>query len=108
MTDSRPSIRDRRQARAERSAARKQMHWAQRFTAAETPLDLVQQNVELLRTRIVQAERKAQRRVGRAASPERTAAVEELNEIRQLIERICGDAATELARLADEIQNERR
>lgn len=109
MTTTRP----RRKSSAERAAhSREAQHtfWEERFAAAETPLELVQETWAMLRARLMQLERKAMARVERAAGSreELTEARQQLAEVRERITSICGDASAELARLADEINTKRR
>lgn len=95
--------------KAARSRQSQQKFWEERFAATDTPLDLVQESWAMLRTRLVQLERKAVARVERAAAGEqRLDAEQNLAKVRELIKKTCGAAATELARLATEIHTERR
>lgn len=111
MTDSarKPRLRERRRIRAENSAARQQQHIAQRFAEAKTPLELLGKNYELLRGRLVQFERKALAAFERAGTEkERAAARDRLQQALAEIERVCGEASAEMARLTDQIHTERR
>jgi hypothetical protein len=104
-----PRLAERRQQRIEASAERQQRHIAARLAEAETPLDLLARAYEVLRGRLVQSERKALAAVERADTPARKQrAAARLAGVRAEIERVCGDAAGELARLTDEIHTERR
>ena len=95
--------------KATRSRDAQQKFWEDRFAATETPLDLVQESWAMLRARLMQLERKAVARVERAGSSEQRAeARQELAAARELIKKTCGAAATEMARLANEIHTERR
>jgi hypothetical protein len=108
MTVMRPR-RKRADEKAQRSRAAQQQFWGDRFAAADTPLDLVQETWAMLRARLVQLERKALARVERASSREqRLEAEQNLVNTRDLIKRTCSSAAAEMARLADEIHTERR
>lgn len=113
MTATRPArkqrLRERREERAAKSAARRHEHIAARFADAASPLELLARAYETLRGRAVQAERKALAAVERADTPgQQQRAGERLAAVRAEIERVCGDAADELARLTDEIHTERR
>lgn len=106
------STRARRKSSAEKAARSRdaqQKFWEERFGATETPLDLVQESWAMLRARLVQLERKAVARVERGGTGEQRQEAEQgLAATRELIKKTCGAAATELARLADEIHTERR
>ena len=108
MTVTRP----RRKSSAEKAARSRdaqQKFWEERFAATETPLDLVQETWAMLRARLMQLERKAVARVERAgAGDQRIAAEQNLAKTREQIKTTCADAATEMARLANEIHTERR
>lgn len=108
MTTARPQ----RKSSAEKAARSHDAHrkfWEERFAAAETPMDLVQETWAMLRARLVQIERKALVRVERAGTREqRLEAEQRLVETRTQIKEICAAAASELARLADEIKTGRR
>jgi hypothetical protein len=108
MTTTRP----RRKSSAEkagRSREAQDQFWQERFAAAETPLELVQETWAMLRARLVQLERKALAGVERAGTrDQRLDAEQKLVDARTRIESTCATAAAELARLADEIHTERR
>lgn len=108
MTVTRPRRRSSAE-KATRSRDAQQKFWEQRFAATETPLDLVQETWAMLRARLMQLERKAVARVERAGGAEQRLEAEQgLVAVRELIKTTCGSAATEIARLATEIQTERR
>ena len=95
--------------KAARSRKAQQRFWEERFAAAETPLDLVQETWAMLRARLIQVERKALVRVERAGTREqRLEAERRLMEARELIKGTCGSVAAEMARLTDEINTGRR
>lgn len=104
-----PRLKERRKARAERSAARQREHIESRLAGAETPLDLLGREYEILRGRLVQAERRALAAVDRASTPEQQAtAGDRLAGTRAQMERVCGEAVAVMARLTDQIHTERR
>lgn len=108
-TSRRQPLKERREARAARSAENKRTYWEQRFAAAETPLDLLKEATEMLRARVVQFERKALARQKRAKTDsEKADAAVQLAAARDEIRRICSDVATEIARFADQIDTGRR
>lgn len=106
------TTRPRRKRAAEKAARSRESQakfWENRFAATETPLDLVQESWAMLRTRLAQLERKATARVERAGTSEQRLEAEQgLAATRELIKKICGAAASEMARLANEIHTERR
>lgn len=102
-------LQERRETRAANRAVRQRAHIAARFAATQTPLDLLARAYETLRGRAVQAERRALAAVERADTPGAVQRAERrVASVRAEIERVCGDAANELARLTDEIRTERR
>lgn len=107
-TQKRP-LTERRKQRAENSRRAQQEFWAEKFAAAQTPLDLLEVAYLLLRSRCGQLERDALKAGSRAKTPsEVEAARQRIASARDQITQVCGDAAAELERLANTIDTTRR
>lgn len=100
------TLRKRQRERAERSQTRKLTEWEGRFDRAETPLDVLAVAADLLRTRLAQREGKAAAALRRARSEDQVrSASARLAEARADVERIAGEAAEVLARLAEQVES---
>ena len=104
--------RDRRERRAERtrrSKERQQSIWADRFEAAQTPLEHLGVAVSLLRARLVQHETKAGAAVERAETDEELArAQERLATARAEVAQVCGELAEVLVRAGEHLDTARK
>ena len=105
----RSDLRERRKDRAIKSAANQGQFWNERLATAQTPLDLYEQAYSMLRTRLVKWETKASKAVDRANTDKaREVAMDQLDEARADVERICKEIAGVLVQAASQLDLTRR